>query len=119
VGAPTLRALAAVAPEPYGARARRAADRVARTGVVEPPWSALVGTAEPTVAWLHFDSVDDDGEVIELARDPANWGPAKTIGLAVQQRGIDITDQAALDDFIAEVNRTGGIDVLANALAKR
>src|SRR5579863_8286584 len=34
-----LRALAAVAPEPYGARARRAADRVAGMGAVEPPWS--------------------------------------------------------------------------------
>ncbi|HZQ84764.1 MAG TPA: hypothetical protein VFA83_08005 [Acidimicrobiales bacterium] len=342
-----LRALASVAPEPYGARARRAADRVAGTGVVEPPWSALVGTAEPTVAWIHFDPVDDDGvsvmvefegladvhtvgvyidhnlggiakdafavpasidsvlarlkendefdpvecrqisvaeaaarwrealemtartheppvsddlrelrallearlramplrgkapaqarireddresllseflesdetiglwgvdgddgshvehlamqamtfsldyvrgtplrfspvmvemfcldwaprkiaadedaftmlpdvlaawvrfagrhrgipeasiteavkaayeyapEMIELARDPANWGAAKTIGLAVQERGIDITDQAALDDFITEVNRGGGIDVLANELAKQ
>ncbi len=342
-----LRALAAVAPEPYGARARRAADRVAGMGAVEPPWSALVGTAEPTVAWVSFDPVDDDGvsvmvgfeahagmhtigvyidhnlggiakdafavpasmdnvlarlkendefepvqyreipvaeaaarwrdalemtamareppvtddlrelrallearlramprhgrapahatigeddrehllseflesdetiglwgvdgddgsdvehlamqamtfsldyvrgtplrfspvmvemfcldwaprkipadedaftllpdvlaawvrfagrrrgipeasiseavkaayeyapEMIELAGDPANWGAAKTIGLAVQERGIDITDQAALDDFVAEVNRSGGIDMLANALAKR
>ena len=39
------------------------------------------------------------------------------MALAIQQRGIDITDQSALDDFVAEVNRTGGIDVLADALA--
>ena len=52
-------------------------------------------------------------EMIELARDPANWGPAKAFGLAVQERGIDITDQEALDDFVAEVNLNGGIDVLA------
>lgn len=55
-------------------------------------------------------------EMIELSQDPANWGPAKTIALAVHQRGIDITDKAALDDFIAEVNRNGGIDVLAETL---
>jgi hypothetical protein len=55
-------------------------------------------------------------EMIELSHDPANWGPAKTIALAVHQRGIDITNQAALDDFIAEVNRNGGIDVLAESL---
>jgi len=58
-------------------------------------------------------------EMIELSRDRANWGPAKTIALAVQRRGIDITDQAALDDFIAEVNRSGGIDVLADSLVAR
>jgi hypothetical protein len=55
-------------------------------------------------------------EMIELSRDRANWGPAKTIALAVLQRGIDITDQAAVNDFMAEVNRRGGIDVLAESL---
>jgi len=30
------------------------------------------------------------------------------MALAIQQRGIDITDQSALDDFVAEVNRTVG-----------
>ncbi len=44
-------------------------------------------------------------EMIELSRDPANRGPAKTIGFAVHELGIDITDQVALDGFIAEVNR--------------
>jgi hypothetical protein len=55
-------------------------------------------------------------EMIELSQDPENWGPAKTMGLAIQRRGIDITDQAALDDFVAEVNSQGGIDVLAGSL---
>jgi hypothetical protein len=54
--------------------------------------------------------------MIERCQDPANWGPAKTIALAVHQRGIDITDKTALDGFIAEVNRNGGIDVLAETL---
>jgi hypothetical protein len=56
-------------------------------------------------------------EMIELSQDPANWGPAKTIALAVHERGIDITDKSALDDFIAEVNDNGGIDLLAQSLA--
>ena len=56
-------------------------------------------------------------EMIELSEDPEVWGPAKTMALAIQQRGIDLTDQGALDDFIAEVNRRGGIDVLADSLA--
>jgi hypothetical protein len=56
-------------------------------------------------------------EMIELSEDPETWGPAKTMSLAIQQRGIDITDQAALDEFTAEVNRNGGIDVLAQSLA--
>ena len=56
-------------------------------------------------------------EMIKLAQEPENWGPAKTLALAVQQRGVDITDQTALDHFIDEVNRGGGIDVLAESLA--
>ncbi len=58
-------------------------------------------------------------EMIELSRDPANWGPAKTIAYGAQQSGIDITDRAALKAFIADVNRRGGIDVLADSLASR
>lgn len=55
-------------------------------------------------------------EMIELSQDPSTWGPAKIMALAISDRGIDITDQAALDGFVAEVNRTGGIDLLANSL---
>jgi len=56
-------------------------------------------------------------EMIELCREPEAWGPAKMMALAIQQRGIDITDQTALDNFVAEVNRSGGIDALADTLA--
>jgi hypothetical protein len=56
-------------------------------------------------------------EMIELGQEPEVWGPAKTMALAIQQRGIDITDQTALDNFVAEVNRSGGIDALADTLA--
>ncbi|MDQ1378051.1 MAG: hypothetical protein QOE15_2224 [Acidimicrobiaceae bacterium] len=58
-------------------------------------------------------------EMIDLSLDPTNWDPAKTIALAVQQRGIDITDRVALGEFMAEVNRRGGIDVLADSLVAR
>jgi hypothetical protein len=57
-------------------------------------------------------------EMIELSQDPEEWGPAKTLSLAIQQRGIDPTDKAALDEFIEEVNRNGGIDVLADSLVE-
>jgi hypothetical protein len=61
---------------------------------------------------------DDAPEMIELSQDPDAWGPAKTLALAMDQRGIDITDQAAVKDFIHEVNRHGGIDVLADSLVE-
>jgi len=57
-------------------------------------------------------------EMIELSQDPEAWGPAKTMALALQQRGIDMSDQAALNDFVDEVNRSGGIDVLADSLVE-
>lgn len=57
-------------------------------------------------------------EMIELSQDPEAWGPAKTMALAVRKRGIDISNQAALDDFVDEVNRNGGIDVLAGSLVE-
>ena len=57
-------------------------------------------------------------EMIELSQDPEEWGPAKILALAIQQRGIDPTDQAALNDFVAEVNNNGGIDVLADSLVQ-
>jgi hypothetical protein len=57
-------------------------------------------------------------EMIELSQVPEVWGPAKTMSLAIQQRGIDLADQGALDDFVDEVNCNGGIDVLADSLVE-
>ncbi len=56
-------------------------------------------------------------EMIDLCEDPDTWGPAKTMVLAMQERGIDISDPEALDSFVAEVNDAGGVDVLADSLA--
>jgi hypothetical protein len=57
-------------------------------------------------------------EMIELSQDPEVWGPAKVLALGIRQRGIDPTDQSALNDFVSEVNDNGGIDVLADSLVE-
>jgi len=75
-----LRALGAVAPEPYGSRARRGADRLATAGVTERRWAWLVGTCQPTVAWLSYDPIDDDGVSVMVGYD----GPEpSTIGVYI------------------------------------
>jgi len=53
-----LRALAVVGRESYASLAHRAADRLAGTGVPEPPWSEGLGRARPVQAML---MCDDDG----------------------------------------------------------
>ena len=97
----TLRALGAVAPEPYGARARREAGRLASTGVAEPGWAAVLGTSEPTVAWLTYDPIDDDGVSVMVGFD----GPAgpSTIGVFVDHNLDMAKDVFALPDGISEV----------------
>ncbi len=57
-----LRALGAVAAPPYARRASTAADRLAGSGVEDPPWAAAVAQApSPTGAFIHEDPIDDDG----------------------------------------------------------
>ena len=72
---------------------------------------------EPSIREAVDAVYENAPEMIELSQDPEMWGPAKTMALAIQQRGVDPTDQRALDDFVAEINRQGGIDMLANSLA--
>jgi len=74
------------------------------------------GIPEGSIAEAVAAAYEHAPEMIELSQDPGTWGPAKTMALAIQRRGIDISDQAALDNFVAEVNRNGGIDVLARSL---
>ena len=76
-----LRALGAVAPEPYGSRARRGADRLASGGVAERRWARLVGTGQPTVAWLSYDPIDDDGVSVMVGYDGP--GEPSTIGVYI------------------------------------
>lgn len=75
------------------------------------------GVPESSIGEVVDAVYDAAPEMIELCQDPATWGPAKIMCLAIQQRGVDPRDQGALDELVAEVNRTGGIDVLAESLA--
>ena len=98
----TLRALGAVAPEPYGSRARREADRLASTGVAEPGWAPALGAGEPTVAWLTSDPIDDDWVSVMVGFD----GPAgpSTIGVQVDHNlGGMAKDICVLPDAIKKV----------------
>ena len=98
----TLRALGVVAPEPYGSRARREADRLASTGVAEPTWASALGAFEPTVAWLTSDPIDDDWVSVMVGFD----GPAgpSTIGVCVDHNlGGMAKDFFVLPDAIEKV----------------
>ena len=66
------------------------------------------GIPEESIAEAVHAAYEYAPEMIERSRDLDNWGPAKTMVLAIEERGIDPTDGAALDEFVAEVNREGG-----------
>jgi hypothetical protein len=51
--------------------------------------------------------------MIDLAGDPASWGPAKLMAMTIIERGIDVTDPAAVEALVDDVNRSGGVDALA------
>ncbi|HEY3261030.1 MAG TPA: hypothetical protein VGJ95_12325, partial [Pseudonocardiaceae bacterium] len=38
--------------------------------------------------------------------DESNWGPAKQIAAELAARGVDLTDKAAVDAVISELNAT-------------
>ena len=82
------------------------------------------------VAWIRFagrrrgipaDAIEEavtavhvhQRDMIDLARDPASWGPAKTMAMTIIERGIDVTDPEAVEAFVDDVNRNGNIDSLA------
>ena len=57
-------------------------------------------------------------EMIELCQEPRGVGTGQDDGARhPTARDRSITDQTALDNFVAEVNRSGGIDALADSLA--
>lgn len=76
-----LRALAAVAPEPYGTKAARAANRLAAAGGTEPTWAALPGNQQPTKAVVQFDPADDDGITVMVGFDGP--GGPDTVGVYI------------------------------------
>ncbi len=109
-----LRALASIAPPPYGERARRAADRLAANGVHERSWAPFVGSSQATAAWLSFDPVDDDGVSVMVGFDGAG-GPS-TVGVYIDQNLGGIAKDAfvlpeALDRVLAQLtDNPAGID---------
>lgn len=76
-----LRALAVVAPEPYGTKAARAADGLVAAGVAEPTWAALPGNQQPTKAVVQFDPADDDGITVMVGFDGP--GGPDTVGVYI------------------------------------
>lgn len=76
-----LRALASVAPEPYGTKAARAADRLVAAGASEPTWAALPGVQRPVKALVQFDPVDDDGITVMVGFDGP--GGPDTVGVYI------------------------------------
>ena len=76
-----LRALAVVAPEPYGTKAASAADGLVAAGVAEPTWAALPGNQRPTKAVVQFDPADDDGITVMVGFDGP--GGPDTVGVYI------------------------------------
>ena len=91
---------------------------------------ALALLPEVLVAWIRFagrrrgipeDAIEEavdavhehERAMIDLAQDPASWGPAKMMAMTIIERGIDVTDPEAVEAFVYDVNRNGGIDSLA------
>ena len=89
-----LRALAVVAPEPYGTKAARAANGLVASGVAEPTSAALPGKQQPTRAVVQFDPTDDDGITVLVGFDGP--GGADTVGVYIDFN----LDRVAKDVFI-------------------
>lgn len=43
-------------------------------------------------------------EMMQTVEDPSAWGPAKTFAVAAQHAGVDLSDPAALAEFIEQYN---------------
>ncbi|AKP67470.1 hypothetical protein [Companilactobacillus ginsenosidimutans] len=64
--------------------------------------------AENYTRWIDDAAV----EMVELSKDPSNFGTSKLVANKMLEQGIDMTDQDAVDKFIDEINENGGIDSL-------
>lgn len=63
-------------------------------------WGAPADAVEEVAA-----SVSDwEEELLDAVNDPAAWGPAKTFAAAMAEAGIDPTDEAEVERFVAAYN---------------
>lgn len=62
------------------------------------------GLAEHLVVETEDAVRDCTPEYLEAVREPANFGPAKAMLGALEAAGIDLTDQKAIDGWVAELN---------------
>lgn len=72
--------------------------------------------------WVNEKRIDNfkrylaasEDEMVELASDTNNFGPSKIIATKMMEQGIDFNDEAAVNEFIKQVNANGGVDSLRN-----
>jgi len=62
------------------------------------------GLAEPLIVETEDAVGDFTSEYLETVRQPANFGPAKAMLVALEAAGIDLTDQQAIDAWVAAFN---------------
>lgn len=82
-------------------------------------WLDFVGQK----GWLNAQKVANykrymqaiEPEMLEQTQDESQFGPAKLIFRQLRAAGIDPEDQAAVDQFIDELNQRGGMDALTEA----
>jgi hypothetical protein len=43
-------------------------------------------------------------DMLDAVSDPDAWGPAKAVAVAAQTVGVDLSDPAALDEFVEQYN---------------
>lgn len=103
---------ACATPSPHGLAAVAALARVAPAADIKmlaetidilsetqppPPWHAAEPDWTPAAAWRAVD-------VQDAFDDRTAWGPAKEIAAALAERGIDLTDQQAVEEAIHALN---------------
>jgi hypothetical protein len=90
-------------------------DDLAHVPDVLKAWCAFVNERrglDADVTNLTWECIDEISDEMEEAGNTASWGPAKLVMSALQEKGIDLTDQKAVNEFITQVNANGGIDTL-------
>jgi hypothetical protein len=74
-------------------------------------WVSYAGRCRgmPEAAWREAAAAVEDfrEEMFESIDDPEAWGPAKVFALAAQEAGVDLSDPAAVEEFVERYN--GGL----------